>query len=246
MRKIYFVLAASIGAFFTTNAQVDLSISLNSPPSPVSGSTVAPDDYSVEFDLTNNGPDPIVEGDTIYFGIWIGNDLFSMSGVANNVNGIIMPVGAPNVEAGQTIPWTILSQVLAPATVFAASESAAIGACVWVAGIGSVVLAGPDPNDPNLENNFDCFDIDPALANVENITFEDATSIDVNANSVDISTVLNESISYQVVSITGQVVESGSFNNHVNVSTEAFNNGIYIVNINSSNGSKSVKFAVSK
>lgn len=246
MRKIYLVLAVLFGVNLASNAQVDLEISLISPPSPVSGSTVAPADYNVEFDLINNGPDAIQPGDTIYFGIWIGNDLFSMDGVANNVNGIIIPMQADPITAGETIPWLALSQVLAPATIFAANETAATDACVWVAGIGSVVLAGPDPNDPNLENNFDCFDIDPALANVENITFEEATSIDVNANSVDITSAMNESVAYQVVSISGQVVTSGSFNNHVNIPTEGFNNGIYIVNINSTNGSKSVKFAVTK
>jgi hypothetical protein len=63
---------------------------------------------------------------------------------------------------------------------------------------------------------------------------------------LDITSVLNDAVDYQIVSISGQTVESGSFNNHINISTEALNNGIYIVNINSANGSKSVKFAVSK
>jgi hypothetical protein len=182
MRKIYLALVALVGAYFTTNAQVDLEISLISPPSPASGSTVAPDDYEVQFDLLNVGPDPIVAGDTVYFGLWIGTDLFSMDGVANNVNGIIYPSGAPDVTAGQTIPWAALEPALSPATIFASGVTAATDACAWVAGIGSIVLQGADPNDPNPENNFDCFDIDPALANIESISFEDATSIDVNAN----------------------------------------------------------------
>lgn len=243
MKKIYF---AALGAILLSGfsfGQVDLEVTLNTP---TEGSNQAPGVYELEFDLLNNGPDPIVGGDTVYFGYWIGDDLFGPDGTPNSVGGIIYPEQAPNVEAGETIPWAAITQGIGTISVDVSGETEATDVCAWVAGIGSIVLEGPDPNDPDLQNNFSCFDIDPSLASVSELSLEDAISVEYMSNEVILTSSLDGELDYSVVSISGQQVANGSFSDYTSFSTEDLNAGIYVVNVKSDSESKTIKIAVQK
>lgn len=243
MKKLYF---AALGAILFSGfsfGQVDLEVSLNTP---TEGSVQAPDVYNVEFDLINNGPDPIVAGDTVYFGYWIGNNLYGTDGTANSVNGLVYPQGAPDVTAGQTIPWSVLTQAIGTISVDVSDSTSQTDICAWVAGIGSVVLQGADPNDPDPQNNFSCFDIDPALASVEELSLEDAITVEYLNNEVVLTSSMDDELNYSVVSVSGQTVASDSFSGYTSFSTDDLNAGIYIVNVKSNSEMKTIKIAVQK
>jgi hypothetical protein len=238
MKKLYF-LAIAVACSFTSFGQVDLETQLITP----SAATTAPGVYTLTFDLINNGPDPIVAGDTVYFGYWIGQDLFDFDGNANGVNGIILPAGFPDVTAGSTIPWAVLEQVFGTIEVDGSGITSLIDICIWVAGIGDAALAG-NSNDPDGINNFDCFDVDPALTSVESIALEEMISIYATDNNIVMSSSSNEAVNFNVVSISGQTVAEGTFSSYNTVSTDKLNAGIYVVSVTNGNEVKTVKVAV--
>lgn len=242
MKKLYF-LGAILFALSTTAfgqvGTVDLQMELVTP---TSGSVQAPGMYTLEFNLINNGPDEIIAGDTIWFGYWIGTDLFDFDGTPNGVNGIVAPA---NIPSGSNIPWAALSGAFGVIEIDGTGITSVTEICAWVAGRGEVSLgANGDPNDPNLENNFDCFNVDPALASVENIALEEMISIFATDNNIVMSSSSDEAVDFSVVSISGQTVAAGSFNSYNTVSTDKLNAGIYVVSVTNGNEVKTVKIAV--
>jgi len=241
MKKLYFLGAMLFALSTTSFSQVDLETELITP----SAAVAAPGMFTLTFDLLNNGPDPIVVGDTIYFGYWIGNDLFDFDGTSNGVNGIIIPAGFPPVTAGGSIPWAVLETVFGDIEVDGSGITATTDICIWVAGIGAASLgAAGDVNDPNQVNNFDCFDVDPSLASIENIALEEMVSIYATDNNIVMSSSSNEAVDFNVISISGQTVANGSFNSYNTISTDNLNAGIYVVSVTNGNEVKTVKIAV--
>jgi hypothetical protein len=242
MKKLYTLAVAALFAG-TSFAQVDVEIELISP---VSGSSEAPGVISLEFNIVNNGPGDIVEGDTIYFGALRGADLVDSDGTINSVNGIIIPAGAGSIAAGGSIPWAAISAALGGSfDVDCSSLTSQTDVCAYLAGIGSDALTqAGDDEDPDFSNNTDCFIVDPALANIVELDFDEAVEVTFTATEIQISSELNQEVNYSVVSITGQEVASGSLTNFAAVSTEDWNRGLYIVRVEGANEATSTKVIV--
>ncbi len=242
MKKLYTLAVATLlaGASF---AQVDVEIELVSP---TSGSSEAPGVISLEFNILNNGPDDIVEGDTIYFGALRGTDLVDSDGTLNSVNGIIIPTGFGNIASGGSIPWAAISAAVGGSfDVDCSGLTTQTSVCAYLAGIGSDALTqAGDDEDPVFDNNTDCFTVDPALANIVELDFTDAVDVSFTATEIQISSELNQELNYSVVSITGQVVASGSLTDFTTVSTEDWNRGLYIVRVEGANEVTSTKVIV--
>ena len=60
-------------------------------------------------------------------------------------------------------------------------------------------------------------------------------------NAIEVAADLNETMTYSVVNLTGQVVAKGDFNSFVSVPTAGMNNGIYIVNVTNGTEVKTIK-----
>jgi hypothetical protein len=240
MKKLYFIAIAAFGMFSTALAQrtVDLSVVLTNH---VPGSVKAPGVYELEFDLVNNGPDNIEPGDTIWFAYFIGDDLFGTDGTPNSVNGIVYPATAPAIEPQGTLPWMVLTSALGTISVDVSGVTAATDVCAFVyPGMGDV--NNPTTPDPNPANNLSCFDIDPSLANINELSFNDVVNIAAIDGSIEISAANGENLTYNVVSLTGQTVANGTFNNFVSVDASNVNAGIYVVSV--TNGTEKVNIKV--
>lgn len=241
MKKLYFIAIAAFGMFSTAIGQrtVDLSVVLTNH---VPGSVKAPGVYELEFDLINNGPDNIIPGDTIWFGYFIGNDLFGTDGAPNGVNGIVYPAGAPAIEPQGTLPWAVLTGAFGTITVDVSNATDATDICAFVLpGMGSNVNS-PTVPDPNPQNNFSCFDIEPSSANIAELSFTDMVNIAAIDGTIEISAANGENLTYNVVSLTGQTIANGTFNNFVSVDASNVNAGIYVVSV--TNGTEKVNIKV--
>lgn len=245
MKKLYTLTLAALGFAAISFGQrtVDLSIELtNHEP----GSEKAPGVYTLEFSVTNNGPDDIEGGDILWFGYFIGDQLYDFDGTPNGVNGIQIPDEAPNITSGQSLPWAVLSPTFGTITVDVSDQTTPTDICAFI-----LPGMGEDPNaptvpDPVNTNNFSCFDINPALANIEDVVFNEVINIFSTENTIEISSELNETLTYNVVNLTGQVVATGDFNSFVSVPTSGMNNGIYIVNVMNGTEAKTIKVAINK
>ena len=229
MKKLYTLAIATLFAGVSF-AQVDVEAVLVSP---ASGSTQNAGVISIEFDILNNGPDPIVEGDTVYFGALIGGTtIVDSDGTQNSVNGIIIPQGFGNITAGNSIAWsTIAPAVGGSFDVDVANITQSTEVCALIAGVGSDALSQTgDDEDNNPQNNVDCFTAEPT-SSIEVLDFNDAVSVINTAAGIEISSELNNELNYAVVSVTGQQVANGSLTNFAPVSTDGWNRGIYIVRV---------------
>lgn len=230
MKKLYTLAIATLFAGASFAQSVDVSVELVSP---ASGSSVAPGIVSLEFNILNNGPDDIVEGDTIYFGALRGTEIVDSDGTVNSVNGIIIPAGAGSIASGGSIPWAAISAAVGGSfEVDCSGITTQAAVCALVLGIGADALtAAGDDEDPNPDNNTDCFTVDPALANIVELDFTEAVEVIFTESDIQISSELNQELNYSIVSITGQDVASGSLTNFEVISTEDWNRGVYIVRV---------------
>jgi hypothetical protein len=230
MKKLY-TLSLTLLAFATaTFAQRDLRAQLVTP---TSGSNNAPGTFNVEFNIVNNGPEAINAGDTIWVGYWVGNDLFSIStGTANGVDGLIIPAGV-SIPSGQSLPWSVITQVTGPCTVTVSGQTTDV--CAWVAGVGHTALSATgDANDPNLVNNFDCFDVSLALYQ-EEIAATEKLAIEMYEfeGKVYVTTGLDVSFGQlTVTNLMGQTVETFTHNNNYSIyELGHLSAGVYILNL---------------
>lgn len=243
MRKIYLSFL-SVCAAVSLNAQYDIEVNLVSP---TEGATVvAEDGFEIDFSVSNNGPDDIPQGDVLFLAVLTvtasGQDNY---GLDNNPAGTVSTLTLPVAfESGQTITTAQLGGAAVNDLVTNMNGPGSV--CMYVVNGETAFTSGDDPNEVTMDNNSSCFQVNEFASIDEIQAFNDATDIQVLPDAVSVSNTSNESISYTVVSLTGQIVDSGSFNSEVSIPTEDFNNGIYIINVSNGNGSKSVKFAVSK
>lgn len=242
MRKLYTLAIATLfaGASFAQNT-TDVSVELVTP---ASGSSQSPGVISIEFNIVNNGPDPIVAGDTVYFGALRGQDIVDSDGTVNSVNGLVIPQGG-DIASGSSIPWAAISTAIGGSfDVDASSLPTGSSVCALVLGVGSDALTqAGDDEDPNPDNNSDCFSVE-TTSNVVELDLVEAVNVNFNATEIQISSELNEELNYSVVSITGQEVAAGSMTDYTTVSTEDWNRGVYIVRVEGANEVTTTKIIV--
>jgi len=238
MRKIYLAVAAMAAISSASFAQRDLKAVLVSPESGANVSASASVQFS--FNVVNEGPDPINSGDTLWLAYFVGDNIFSLSGVAGQASGLIIPDNL-TVAAGQTIPFSAFSQ--APISVNLATITAATEVCPFVVGVNEAISSATgDPNDPVLTNNFDCFNVNPSGASIEENSILDVVVFPNPANDVlNISS--TEAIeSVKIYGFDGKLVSTQT-SNVVNVAD--LNAGMYIYMVKTISG-KSVKGNFSK
>jgi hypothetical protein len=226
-------LLLSVAVFATTlsfgQVNRDLEAILGTP---ASGAVVAPGSISVEFSIKNNGPDAITTGDTVYFAYIVGQDIYDFEGTLNSVVGAIIPSGV-TIPAGQSLPWTVLSQVAGSGiTIDMTNQTTPQNICALVLGIGAGALtAAGDPADSNQDNNLDCFTVNPNASLDENTI---VASVYPNPATDVLNIKMNEEVASVVISTLDGKVVATETSTSVNISE--LNTGMYIYTITGASG----------
>lgn len=224
MKKLYTLIAAVLSTATLSAQSYDLEISLVTP---ASGSTVAGQFATdVDFSLTNNGPDAIAAGDTLWFSYTLGADVYSLDGVADASSYVILP--AP-FSSGITITAAQLGGL----TINLGSITANTNVCIVCWGVNGAINETSDPNDTDFANNIQCFTATPP-SNVGLTEDVISTSVYPNPanNELNISSI-EEVTTVSVITMDGKVV-ANSTSTKVNVSTLV--SGVYIYEVNTRSG----------
>lgn len=230
MKKFYFFALATFFAF-GVSAQIsyDLELNLNTPASgaTVDGSVL----IDVDFTLTNNGPDAIPMGDTVFFAYADGSltNLFSLTNVAGQASGFIL---AADLTSGGTLNATtdLGGPFSFDVTAFPNGETVNV-ICL---GAGSDALGQTgDAEELNLLDNIDSF----TLSQTGGLEEESTQFVVYPVPATDVLNVKSDKavVNITVMGMDGKVVASASNTNQINVST--LDSGMYVYLIETSNGS---------
>lgn len=244
MRKIYLSFLSVFAVAALNAQQYDVEVNLIDP---AAGATVtATDGFEIDFSFTNNGPADIPAGDSMYLCVLtiVGANQANY-GVDNNAAGSVTVLTHPVVESGTVITASQLGGAAVNDLVTNMGGPGTV--CMFMAnGPAAFSSAAGDPNEVTMENNLSCFEVNELASAEEVEEFNNETTIDIRANGIEVANTSNESLSYVVVSLSGQTVANGTFSGNTLISTEGLNNGIYIINVSNGITSKSEKFAITK
>lgn len=229
MKKIY-TLLVFVFAAATSFAQLnyDLQMALVTP---TSGSTVdGSSPISVDFTVTNNGPDAIPAGDTLFFAYANGafSALYSLTGVQNQASGFIL---AADLTNGGSL--TLSTDLAGAAASFDLTSWANGETCnVLCVGRGSASLSQADPNDSDFTNNADSFMLSQPAAGIEENTIGMVVYPNPAENVLNVQST-EAVVSVEVYGFDGKLVAS-STNNQVDVS--GLTSGAYIYKVETVTG----------
>lgn len=237
MKKVYLFVAAAFLSVTAFGQSYDIETALVSP---ASMSTVEANAAQVvDFTITNNGPDALPSGSTLWLCYMHINpvtqtqDIFALDGTPETVNGFEMPSDIP---AGTPLPASAFGGLTINTTVFAEGDIVA----VWALGLGEDpnTIAAGDPNDTNNDNNLDGFVIGAGgnvgvaeFANFEVSVYPNpvVSTVNFKVDGLDNGTIL-------ISSITGQQVANVTINGEAQVDVTNYNNGVYVYSILDNNG----------
>jgi hypothetical protein len=228
MKKLY-TLALALCATSLSFAQISYDLQLDLV-TPASGSTVpGTAAVSVNFTVTNNGPDAVPMGDTLFFVYTnaVGSQVYSFVNVLGQASGFILAAPLAN---GSSLSATDLGGPFSfDLSAFPNGETCNV-VCL---GSGSVVLAGTgDPNDTNPVNNFDSFIVNQTSGLAElNAGIVVYPNPAINALNVEASEAI---ASITVIGMDGSIVSNSEFSSQVDVSTLV--SGIYVYQVTLSSG----------
>lgn len=224
MKKLYTLIAAVLTTATISAQSYDLQISLVTPAS--GASVVGQFATNVDFSLTNNGPDAILAGDTLWFGYFVGASLFSLDGVSNQVSGVILPTA---FSSGMSITAAQLGGL----TINLGSITAATQVCIDCFGVNGAIDTASDPFDTDFANNEDCFTATPPAnvglteATIETSVYPNPASNVLNITSAD------EVSSVAVITMDGKVVANSKT---TKVDVSALVSGVYIYEVSTTSG----------
>lgn len=244
MKKFYMLVAASfVAATSFGQLSYDLQLDLTTP---ASMSSVAPGNVSVEFDLTNNGPDAIPSGDTLFFSVIINPQLganaevFGLDGTTSNgADGIILPAAVPS---GFTLTYAMMQVALGQITLDLSSRPAGTVVAIVCWGSGAAALSATgDTNETDDSNNIDAF-----LIGTVGIDGLESTSFSVFPNPA--TDVLNVTTTEEVASVSVYSVDGKISFNTIGgkVDVSSLNAGVYIYEATTVSGKKAINKFVKK
>lgn len=223
MKKIY-TLALAFCAASLSFGQISYDLQLDLV-TPTSGSTVpGTAAVSVDFTLTNNGPDAIPSGDTLFF-IYTdgtGTAVFSLTNISLQASGFILQAdltsgGSISASANLGGPFSF------DLSAFANGETCNV-VCI---GSGSASLSGTDPNELDPLNNFDSFIVSQS-SGINELNAETFVYPNPAINILNVKT-SEEVASITIVGLDGSIVSNSVFSTQVDISTlEA---GVYIYQV---------------
>jgi hypothetical protein len=201
MKKFFFTF--SIFALFIVSSfgQYDLQVTLNSPASGSPATGVS--GFEIAYTISNNGPDEIPAGDTLYLALlYSGNNYSLINGEAGSVSLVVLPAAIP---AGASLVSSTLG-INAIANLSGVSGDVCMFVTVGLAGFTTI---DGDPNDSDMENNLDCFTSVPASASIESNTPVSAVAYpNPTSDVLNITVEGDEVVSVAVIAMDGKVVSN--------------------------------------
>jgi len=181
--------------------QYDLQVTLNSPASGSPATGIS--GFNIAYTITNNGPNEIPAGDTLYLAlIYSGSNYSLINGEAGSVSLVVLPAAVPS---GASLVSSTLG-INAVANLSGVSGDVCMFVTVGLAGFTSI--AG-DPNDTNMDNNLDCFTSVPASASIEANNQLSAVAYPNPASDVlNITVDGDEVVSVAIIAMDGKVVSN--------------------------------------
>lgn len=240
MKKNYFLgLALMSTTLAFGQVSYDLQIQLTSPAPSASVAPVAL--QSIDFSITNNGPDAVPGGDTLFLSILAfgSNFVLDVDAEGNNEAGAsIIPLAFQGQPAPLPSGTTIsTAQLGGPATIN--TSSVATGTqqvCVFgTVGVDAFTSQTGDPRDTDMTNNISCFTVNAALANFVELTLADVLTIISKDGSIEINSANADVLEYTVYGLNGQSVANGKFYSSTSVSTSEMPSGVYLVAVTNGN-----------
>ncbi len=225
MKKIYtLILGVAVASF--AQAQIDLTVTMDNHNNM---DATSDDPLNMDFTITNNGQ-ALTDQDTIYFGLNIGSQYYTTTGlVAGSVSGATITGGLANGASFQVDVDDLAGTWLT--TELGGSSGDVRVACI---GVGDSVLGAP----------FSSESIADAADNIEWVTWSDASGInDINLSEISAypnpaSTQVNINLGnnqidfINILDLTGKVVDRIQVSNAVEVVNLAeYENGIYFYQI---------------
>ena len=194
---------------------------ITAPTTP--GDTIRATNLSFTVDIENTSATTIPAGDTIWYWFRINGGNFTSFTFQNGVSGTLVPAGG--LASGASI-----SRTVGPVS-FQADPTTSLfqKVCVYSAvGINNV----------SLTSDSSCYTIERSFASVEENTLENGTKVFAASGVVNMTSTSNENLSYNVISLTGQVISQGNFVNNKLVDLSNASKGIYMVMI--TNGTEKI------
>jgi hypothetical protein len=187
MKKIYLLAASFMMAVMSFGQTYDLQLDLVTP---TSGSSVQPGNVSVTFNITNNGPDDLAGGETMWFSYIInpqlgaGATIFGLDGTPNGLNGITLPPTFP-LTAGATIPSAAFPGSPFVFDLSSYPNGTVVAVMCWGAFDDPNDIDGSgDPRDGDNGNNSDFFIIDDGAPTTIEYDLAMALATPVNGSTV--------------------------------------------------------------
>jgi hypothetical protein len=226
MKKFYSSLFAVLIAAGASAQGYDLEMTLVTPTSGSTQDQSSP--ISVDFTLTNNGPDALSAGDTLWFvyADGMGQNIHSLTNVAGQASGAILQA---DLTSGQSLTAsTFLGPISLDVTSWANGETVSI-LCLG-AGADALTQNG-DAEETNPLNNFDSF----LLGTTSSL---EEAELSILAFPVPAKDVLNIQSSEAVAQVTvlnmnGQVVAQSTT---ASVNVSALQSGVYLYQVETVTG----------
>ena len=185
----------------TSTAQYDIEVNLVSPASGSSAGVGA--NFTVSYSITNNGPNEVPAGDSLYLALIHSASNYSLvNGQAGSVSVIVLPEALPS---GETLVSSV-EQINAVANLTGVTGEVCIFVTVGSAGFTTI---DGDPNDTDMDNNVDCFMATAPSASVSEL--EAGRALAYPNPATDFLNILVESddvVAVTIISVEGKVISS--------------------------------------
>jgi hypothetical protein len=201
MKKFFSFIAFACLFATTSNAQYDLEVNLISPASGASATGAA--GFTISYSVTNNGPNEVPAGDTLFLAILHSDANFSLNnGAAGSVSILVLPAAIPS---GTTL---VSSTVGLNGTANLSGVDGPVCLFVAVGEAGFTTIEG-DPNDTDMDNNADCFISVPASADmVEQENFSVLEYPNPATDLLSIAVEGDQIISVSIIGMDGRVIST--------------------------------------
>jgi len=230
MKKLYIlILAVMVSAGAMAQTTYDLQLDLVTPTSGSTQDQSSP--ISVDFTLTNNGPDALLMGDTVWF-IYADAtfmNIFSLDNTAGQASGFIL---AADVASGSSITASTDFGGTFSFDVSTWADGETVNIICLGAGSDALSQAG-DAEELDALNNVDSFILGGGTADVNEVVEASIVAFPVPTENVLNIQSSEEVANVTVIGMSGQILAESSTST---VDVSALEAGVYVYSVTTVSG----------